>query len=241
MHYPQVDCSFLFEASGFPYDVFLHVISGWAFKYGNTIPQDYFVDLVTSFKAEAAKSKEKRSLKAVVVLGMTNDILFCQTGFGKKHIRYPASVDSLIEERDEWLNELAEKIGVPVFFAGAGSAKNVRYDLEKSDVELGYFGNLHEDARGAIIARSQARIFNRLGEECSSGAWPNRLKNKLYYLQKPHLSPRFCDYIGHPGKIEGYLQGILLHNLLVWLCVKAGWQKDLKSNYFLFFVIRFFS
>jgi hypothetical protein len=230
IHYPQVDCSFLFSESGFPYDVFLHVISGWAFAYGNTLPHEYFVDLVADFKAEAAKSKDGRSLKAIVVLGLTNDLLSCQTGYG--NFSYPKSVDDLIKTRDKWLNKLAELVGVPVFYAGSGSGKNVCYDDEEDDIPLGYIGKLDEKARGVIIARAHALVYNRLGDKCTAGAWPSKLRNKLYYIQKPRLSSRFCDYMGHPGKIESYLQGIMIHNVLVWLCVKAGWQKDLKSERF---------
>jgi hypothetical protein len=125
-------------------------------------------------------------------------------------------------------------VSVPVIFSGAGSAKNMRYDMETQDIpfpsELPQGRQAAFDVKHRIVAKAQALMFNRLGQKGQKGSW-GRMKNKLYYLQKPRLSTRSCDWMGHPGKCEAYLQGVLIHNVIVWACVNAGWQRDLKCKF----------
>jgi hypothetical protein len=233
LRYPAVDCSFLFQESGFPYDVMLHAVSGWSIAHGqNRFSYEYFSKLLGPFREEAAKDKDGRSLKAIVVFGGTNDVLAVLGSLGAKG--NPASVDAMIAARDKWLEGLAEAVGVPVIFAGAGSAKNMRYDMETQDIqfpsELPQGRQPAFEVKRRIVAKAQALMFNRLGQRGQKGSW-GRMKNKLYYLQKPRLSTKFCDWMGHPGKSESYLQGVLIHNVIVWACVKAGWQRDLKCKF----------
>ena len=233
LRYPAVDCSFLFQESGFPYDVMLHAVSGWSIAHGqNRFSYEYFSKLLAPFREEAAKDKDGRSLKAIVVFGGTNDVLAVLGSLGNKD--NPASVDALITARDKWLEGLAEAVGVPVIFAGAGSAKNMRYDMETQDIpfpsELPQGRQPAFEVKRRIVAKAQALMFNRLGQKGQKGSW-GRMRNKLYYLQKPRLSTKFCDWMGHPGKSEAYLQGVLIHNVIVWACVKAGWQRDLKCKF----------
>ncbi len=53
----------------------------------------------------------------------------------------------------------------------------------------------------------------------------------VYHLQKPHLNGREADWLGHPGKNEAFLQGVLIHNTLAWICVKAGWVPTANSQF----------
>jgi hypothetical protein len=226
--YPAVDCSFLFQDSGFPYDVLVHAVSGWAIAQGsNTFDYQYFKDILAPFREEAAKDKDGRSLRAIVVIGGTNDVLACLHSTREP----PMTVDAVIAACEAWLEGLAKAVGVPVFYAGAGSAKNMRYDMEQQDFPLvGPNGKMTLTAKRRLLAKAHALMFNRLGQKSERGSW-GRMKNQLYHIQKPRLSTRFCDWYGHPGKCELYLQGLLLHNVLAWGCVKAGWQKDLKREF----------
>jgi hypothetical protein len=224
VYYPAVDMTPFFQASGFPLDVFQWSLSGWAVVSGrNKVGIDFFERLMADYRREAAKYGE--GLKAIVIIGLTNDVLYCR--YGKGRGKYPESVDALIVQRDTWAKQLAARMGVPVIIVGTGTTKG-RYDAVVVDVPLGYIGDKPDREIRQIVSDAHARIYNRLGEATVTGPWPG-MAPTVYHLQKPHLSPRETDWMGHPGKNEAFLQGVLLHNALAWICVKAGWFPTLQG------------
>jgi hypothetical protein len=182
-----------------------------------------FERLMGEFITEVAKAGE--GLKAIVIMGLTNDVNYCRNGKGRG--QYPTSVDQLIASRDKWLKKLAVNLGAPVVVIGTGSAK-VNYASITEDVPLGYIGDKKDVEIQDIIAAAHARINNRLGEATVTGPWP-AMTPTVYHLQKPHLNGREADWLGHPGKNEAFLQGVLIHNTLAWLCVKARWVQTADS------------
>ncbi len=226
VYYPAVDLTPFFCESGFPFDVFQWAMSGWSLTCGRgKVDINMFERLMGEFLTEAAKAGE--GLKAIVVIGLTNDVNYCR--YRKGRGKYPASVDQLITSRDEWLKKLAVRLGAPVIVIGTGSAK-VNYLSITEDVPLGYIGDKKESEIRDIIAAAHARIYNRLGEDTVAGPWPV-MSPMVYHLQKPHLNGREAHWMGHPGKNEAFLQGLLIHNTLAWLCVKAGWVKTANSQF----------
>jgi hypothetical protein len=220
VYYPAVDLTPVFRDSGFPYDVFQWAMSGWSLTCGRGKTDiNVFEHLMGEFLTEAAKAGE--GLKAIVVIGLTNDVNYCR--YRKNRGKYPSSVDQLIESRDEWLKKLAVRLGAPIIVIRTGSVK-VNYVSVTDDVPLGYIGDKTETEIRDIIAAAHARIYNRLGEDTVAGPWPV-MSPTVYYLQKPHLNGREADWLGRPGKNEAYLQGLLIHNALAWICVKASWIK----------------
>ena len=218
VYYPAVDMTPVFKDSGFPLDVFQWSMSGWSMTCGRgKVDVNVFERLMGSFLTEAAKAGQ--GLRAIVVIGLTNDVNYCRYGRGRG--KYPTSVDQLIKSRDEWLKKLALRMGAPVIVIGTGSAK-VDYRAVTADVPLGYIGDKTDQEIRDTLAAAHARIYNRLGEETIPGPWPV-MSPDVYYLQKPHLNGREADWLGHPGKNEAYLQGLLIHNTLAWIAVKAGW------------------
>jgi hypothetical protein len=111
VYYPAIDLTPFFHESRFQFDVFQWAMSGWSLTCGRSkVDINVFERLMGDFITEAKKKGE--GLKAIVVIGLTNDMNYCR--YGKGWGKYPYSVDQLITSHDEWLKKLALRLGAPV-------------------------------------------------------------------------------------------------------------------------------
>jgi hypothetical protein len=154
VYYPAVDVTPFFRESGFPFDVFQWAMSRWSLTCGRSkVDINVFERLMGDFVTEASKNGE--GLKAIVVIGLTNNVVYCRCGKGCG--KYPPSVNQLITSRDDWLKKHALRLGAPVIVIGTGSAK-VNYASITGDVTLGYIGDKKELEIRDIISAAHARI-----------------------------------------------------------------------------------
>jgi hypothetical protein len=182
----------------------------------------------------------------VVVVGGTNDVKFCldkKKEWSPKD--YPATVDTLFEDKDGFLQDLSVAIEAPVVYAGAGSAARQRISDAVKDITLGYLGDvLATDAqKQQFLGQAMARFFMLLGGQCQPGGWAS-FGIGVYPLQKPALSTTLCDKWGHPGAEELYLQALLIYNVMASVIQKAGLHvtsplrcEYIRISFFLFFTL----
>jgi hypothetical protein len=110
VYYPAVDVTPFFRESGFPFDVFQWAMSRWSLTCGRSkVDINIFEHLMGDFVPEASKHGE--GLKAIVVIGLTNDVVYCR--YGKGRGKYPLSVNQLITFRNNWLKKLVVCLGAP--------------------------------------------------------------------------------------------------------------------------------
>jgi hypothetical protein len=224
-YHPQIDLSFVTKELG--YDILQHTVSGWAMSFGtNTLGTDYFAKLVSSFRQAAAATEH--GLEAVIVVGLTNDLLSCVFP-GQNTDEYPKSARVLFEAALNWCKKLSLHLKVPVIFCGAGSARHVNVDSVVADVLLDDLSSKSIQNKWATVAQAQAYFYKQFEHYTVRGSWGSGRGSGVYVLQKPAMSSEKCDKFGHPSKTEAYLQGLLIHNVIAWMICKFNWTPRARG------------